>query len=72
MHPLDLGADIGIDALLQIIAGHTQIVTCLQQQTFQRGDRALGGSRTGGDRHSALKQIFFAAEFHWYSSSGNF
>ena len=63
-----VGLHAGVDALAQVVAGHAQAQIGLQQQPLQRGDGALRGGGTGGNRAGLLQQIFLTEKIHLISS----
>ena len=60
---MDLCLDGGADTRLHIVAREGQVHIAFHQNTFQRGDGALGGHGTGGGGHCLLQQRFFTGKF---------
>ena len=56
----DVGRDICVYALFQVVARDAQVDPCLKQQPLKRRNRAFGSSCSGGDGAGGLKNIFFA------------
>ena len=60
----DLGVQGGTDSGLQVVAGQTQVISGLQQDSLQGGDGALGSHSPAGGRDGGLEQSFLAGKFH--------
>ena len=59
-----VGAYLGADAGLHVVAGDRQLVVHVEQQTLQSGDGAFLRDGPAGDGDGALQQDLFTGEFH--------
>ena len=59
-----VGGDDGADTCGKVVAGQPQLVCGVDQNALQSGDGAFRADRTGGNGDGALKERFFAGEFH--------
>ena len=60
----NVGVDGGINGFLQVVAGDAHARAGLNEQTFERGDRAFGGCGAGCGCGSLLQNVFVTGKFH--------